>query len=463
MNVLRSAALRLCVAALLLSQAGACAPGLNATPAVRESTASARRSTPRLHRKTASSQLQHIVIVIQENRSVDNLFNGFCVPSGPCADTVTVDPVSGTPLVAQSLATTFGASHSHLQFVKQYDGGLMDGFPKSIANCRKNKPPSCPYSVFSYVPASETQIYRKLATVDGLLSDATFQTNQGPSFPAHLYAISGQSGGYDSDRWAIAGGSGSCGTDKLVEQILMTTPYPGEEGNNVPPCKDFPTIFDALTNAGHTWRYYSNSTAGFFSAPQAIAHLYQSPNFIVPSTLFLSDIGAGNLADVTFVIPWSFKVSDHPGEVRDPEAGPRWVASIVDAIGTSAYWNNTAVVVWWDDWGGWFDHVRPPAAPVYPDPYEYGFRVPLIVASPYARIGTIDHTQRTFVSALRLIEETFNLPSLGTTDQYEPDGLDSMFDFNQTPIPYTPLGATKGGPLHYRQGPPDTGSADDVD
>ncbi|MBV9102814.1 MAG: hypothetical protein JO060_04435, partial [Candidatus Eremiobacteraeota bacterium] len=76
-----------------------------------------------------------------------------------------------------------------------------------------------------------------------------------------------------------------------------------------------------------------------------------------------------------------------------------------------------------------------------PDPFEYGFRVPLVVVSPYARVGQIDHTRRSFVSALRLIEEAFGIPAggLGTTDQYEPDGLDSMFNFKQKPIPYTPL------------------------
>ena len=417
----------------------------------------------RVHRRSPSSQIQHIVVVIQENRSVDNLFNGFCVNATICANTVTVDPVSGTPLVPQSLATTFGASHSHGQFVTQYDDGKMDGFTHSIGSCRKNKPPSCPYSVFSYVPASETAIYRQLATVDGVLSDGTFQTNQGPSFPAHLYAIAGQSGGYDDDHWAIAGGSGSCGVQKPVVQILMTTQFPGQQGNYVPPCKDFQTIFDLLANAGHSWRYYSNKSAGFFSATQAIQHLYGSANFITPSTKFITDVQNGNLADVSFVIPWSFKVSDHPGEVRDASAGPNWVASVVNAVGESPYWGTTAVVVWWDDWGGWFDHVPPPASPVSPDPFEYSFRVPLIVASPYARVGSIDHTPRTFVSALRLIEETFGLPSLGTTDQYEPDGLDAMFDFTQSPIQYTPLGGSAARPSRAFKGASAQGSDEPSD
>jgi phospholipase C len=218
-------------------------------------------------------------------------------------------------------------------------------------------------------------------------------------------------------------------------------------GNYVPPCKDFQTIFDLIAGAGHTWRYYSNIAGGFWSATEGIRHLYGSPNFIVPSTKFLTDVANHQLADVSFVMPWSGKVSDHPQFVKDPLAGPVWVASLINAIGETPYWYTTAIVVFWDDWGGFFDHVAPPPPPLNPDPFEYGFRVPLVVVSPFARIGTIDHTSRTFVSALRLIEETFNLPSLGTLDQYEPDGLDSMLNFSQPPVRFTQLGGQSALPF----------------
>jgi phospholipase C len=399
-------------------------------------------------KKSASTQIKHIVLIIQENRTVDNLFNGFCTTLG-CADTVTIDPKTGTQLQPYSLSSPFDPPHAHSTFVTQYDNGKMDGFGKTPVVCQGN-PSLCPPNVYVYVPATETQIYRTLATIDGGMSDQTFQTDEGPSFPSHLYAIAGQSGGYDADHWAIDGGSGNCGITKpMATQVLMTTKFPGQTGNEVPPCKDFETVLDLLANAGHTWRYYSDSTAGFFSAPQAIQHLYNSPNFFPHSTQFLTDVSKGILSDVTFVIPHSEAYSDHPGHVpaNNPEAGPEWVASLVNAIGETPFWSNTAIVIWWDDWGGLYDHVRPPRSPVKPDPFEYGFRVPLLVASPYAQVGVIDHTKRTFVSALRLVEETFKLPSLGTTDQYEPDGLDSMFNWNQTPTPYTPLGGSNSRPF----------------
>ena len=395
----------------------------------------ARSST----KSKAATKLSHIVVIIQENRTVDNLFNGFCARPAICANTVTVDPVTGTPLVPESLAAPYSPDHDHDQFVLQYDNGKMDGFSKTPISCNKGQPPSCPYGVFAFVPPTETTIYDQLASVDGVLSDATFQTNSGPSLSAHLYAIAGQSGGYDSDRWAINDGAGNCQqTQQMSGQILMSSAYPGQEGNPVAPCKDFQTIFDLLASAGHTWKYYASSAIGWWAGPENIQHLYNSPNFVMPNKTILKDIKKKQLPDVSFVMP-SGGQSDHPGFVNHPSYGPAWVASVVNAIGKSAYWQNTAVVVFWDDWGGWYDHVIPPNSPVNPDPYEYGFRVPLVVASAYANVGTVDHTPRTFVSVLRLIEETFGLPSLGTTDQYEPDGLDSMFNFNQQPITYTAL------------------------
>jgi phospholipase C len=397
--------------------------------------------------KSAATRLKHVVVIIQENRTVDNLFNGFCLPQGACADTVTVDPVTGTRLKPASLAAPYSPYHEHGQFVTEYDGGNMDGFSRSPVLCPHEVVP-CNGSVFVYAPASETALYRQLATVDGVLADETFETLQGPSFPAHFYAIAGQSGGDDPDRLAIVDGQGTCASHgDATPQIQMDTPYPGLFGPSGPPCKDFPTIFDLLARAGHSWRYYSDSITEIRAPTQSIRHLFGSANYVPSSTRFPIDVAAGKLADVTYLVSPTVGQSDHPMAITDPLAGPEWVASVVNAVGETPFWNTSAIVIWWDDWGGFFDHVRPPASPVRPDPFEYGFRVPLLVASPYARVGTIDHTPRTFVGALRLIEEVFGLPSLHTTDQYEPDGLDSAFDFNRAPVRFTPLGGPNENPF----------------
>jgi len=103
------------------------------------------------------------------------------------------------------------------------------------------------------------------------------------------------------------------------------------------------------------------------------------------------------------------------------------VTSIVNAIGNSPYWSNTAILVTWDDWGGWYDHV----APQILNSYEYGFRVPMIVVSPYAKQGYISHVTHDFGSILKFIESTFNLPSLGYADA-PADNLSDCFNFGQS-------------------------------
>ncbi|HWO28477.1 MAG TPA: alkaline phosphatase family protein, partial [Candidatus Acidoferrum sp.] len=164
-------------------------------------------------------------------------------------------------------------------------------------------------------------------------------------------------------------------------------------------------------------------------------------------TSVLTDITSGKLAQVSWVIPTGTN-SDHAGNTLST-GGPSWVASIVNAIGASSYWSNTAIIITWDDWGGWYDHVPPPKivndGTSWGSGYVYGFRVPLIVVSPYAKPAHISHVNHDFGSILNLIEETFSVPSLGYADAYA-DDLSDCFDYTQTPIPFktidAPLNAT---------------------
>jgi phospholipase C len=144
-------------------------------------------------------------------------------------------------------------------------------------------------------------------------------------------------------------------------------------------------------------------------------------NVISPSSQVLTDIANGQLADVVWVTP-AQAASDHP-KVNNG-SGPSWVASVVNAIGNSQYWNNTAIFITWDDWGGFYDHVTPT---IY-NSFELSFRVPLIVVSPYAKPGYVSHAQHEFGSILKFTEETFGLPSLNTTDA-RADDLSDCFSF----------------------------------
>jgi phospholipase C len=152
-------------------------------------------------------------------------------------------------------------------------------------------------------------------------------------------------------------------------------------------------------------------------------------NVILNQTQILTDIASNQLQDVSWVIP-SGQASDHAGTTDG--SGPSWVASVVNAIGNGPYWANTVIFITWDDWGGWYDHVPPPQVLVdcaqWGCGYMYGFRVPLIVVSPYAKAQHISHTPHDFGSILKFVETTFGMPSLGYADAAADDLSDDHAD-----------------------------------
>ena len=157
---------------------------------------------------------------------------------------------------------------------------------------------------------------------------------------------------------------------------------------------------------------------------------------INPPSQFLTDIGAGKLANVTWITP-TYENSDHPG--LESSTGPAWVASLVNAVGTSRFWNSTAIFIMWDDWGGWFDPVKP----VYEDYDGLGFRVPLLMISPYAKQGYVTHVQYETSSVLRYIEDNFGLPPLAKSDMRANDPATDAFDYNQKPRAFKKFAGSK--------------------
>jgi len=309
----------------------------------------------------------------------------------------------------------------------------MDGADKVKVSCssRTNCPPRHPQ--FKYVRAEDVAPYFELAE-QYTFADRMFQTNQGPSFPAHQFIISGTSAPTaDSDLFAAENPSGigdpnaNSGCTAPKREFVRLIDPEGDEGSKQYPCFEHPTLPDLLDNAGVSWRYYAKDANQMWTAPNAIYHLrfgadWDSDMVFDPPQV-LSDIAAGQLASVSWVIPKGGS-SDHPGQSKD--TGPSWVASIVNAVGSSSYWSDTVILIAWDDWGGWYDHVAPPIK----NAYEYGFRVPLIVVSPFARPAYISHVTHDFGSLLKFTEEVFGLPSLGYADQ-DADDLSDCFDFNQ--------------------------------
>jgi phospholipase C len=399
-----------------------------ATPS-RSSIASVPPATP----------IQHVVVIMQENRSFDHLFNGF-----PGADTVQTGMNHGIsiPLRPTPLGNGPDLDHTHTGWWRQWDNGKMDNFAGDAKTTA---------TAYSYIDPKEIAPDWTLAK-EFTLGDRMFQSNTGPSFVAHQYMIAGQSGK------ASENPSGSVwGCDA---KPAARVPLVGPNGTDLPgvyPCFDYQTMADLLDAKGITWRYYAPGAGGdlFFmlSAYQAIRHIRFGADWHAdvtsPETQVLTDIAAGKLAQVTWIVP-SFNNSDHPGA---PAQGPDWVASIVNAIGASKYWNSTTIFIAWDDWGGFYDHVPPPQT----DDMGLGFRVPVIVVGPYAKRGYVSHVTHEASGFLRYMEEIFNLPSLGTRDTNADDFRD-CFDYTQPPTPYTPLKTSHTVEFFLKQkpsGPPD--------
>jgi phospholipase C len=261
-----------------------------------------------------------------------------------------------------------------------------------------------------------------------------FQTNQGPSFPAHQFIISGTSAPTpDSDLFAAenpagvknAGNNTGC-TAPAAEFVRMIDPS-GSQSMKMYPCFEHRTLVDNLDFQGISWKYYTPSAGSIWTGPNAIYHLRFGSDWandvILKPAQVLTDIRNGQLPNVSWVIPTG-QESDHAG--LNQGLGPSWVASVVNAIGNSQYWDNTVIIITWDDWGGWYDHVAPSVI----NSYEYGFRVPLIIVSPFAKQGYVSHVTHDFGSILKFIEEVYGLPSLGYADALA-DDLSDCFDFHR--------------------------------
>ena len=434
-----------------------------------------------------SRLIQHVVIIFQENRTPDNLFQGLCTANNGVPGCGTnpgqydivssgvnsQGPIALTPLDLGTTPTNgnpdnYDLSHAHSAFVEMCDlnaSGVcaMDGAAliqpscsPGLTNCWPTNPQ------FKYVYPSDVQPYLTMAETY-TFGDRMFQTNQGPSFPAHQFIISGTSApAVGSKVFAAENGglglNGGClsAADETVRLIDST----GSETNPlyppIYPCFEHATLTDLLDNANISWRYYAPTAGSIWTGPDAIQHICQPQtqggtlkctgapwaNVVIPQTQVLNDITNKQLAAVSWVIP-NGATSDHA--LSNDGSGPSWVASIVNAIGNSSYWSNTAIIITWDDWGGWYDHVPPPQVLVncaqWGCGYVYGFRVPLIVVSPYAKAAYISHTPHDFGSILKYIEDTFGLPSLGYADANNLGDLSDCFNFSQTPLTFQTIPA----------------------
>ena len=425
------------------------------------------------------SHFQHIVYIVQENRTPDNLFQGLCYPPFGSATSCSTTPSTKqydiqtgnwldkssktgvTEPTAGSLVGTFDMDHSHSKgFVALCDVNAATGICRMDGEAKTPCDPSCPTkgAQYQYVDYTTGVLDPYLSMVKQYgWANYMFQTNQGSSWSAHHFAFGGTSAPTAADDAAgtfaadtpFKSGTGCIAPATSSVEVINSI---GVEFESIYPCLEHPTLPDILP-PDTTWRYYSNGAGGLWNAPTGIGHICESTgpggkcvgtdwtlNDDTTPAHVLSDIVACNLRSVSWVIPTGPN-SDHA--LSNDGGGPSWVASIVNAIGNSktcdagtGYWNNTAIIITWDDWGGWYDHEPPPVPAAPQNGYQYGFRVPLIVISAYTRTGYIDNTRYyDFGSFLRFAEQNFGLAegALNFADARSPTDMTAFFHLDHVP------------------------------
>jgi phospholipase C len=373
--------------------------------------------------------IKHVVVIVKENHTFDNYFGSF-----PGADGIS-QIVTPTGTIAPPQApdsTPRDLCHAHSCALQDLSGDWsgVSGASQNGDNL-----------VYAQYGESDIPNYWQYAR-NYTLADRFFANVLGPSFPGHTFVLAAQSGWSEGNPntqiyWPYWGCDQASGTLVDVEdQATCTT-------KQVFPCFQMPSLPDVLPS-GVDWKFYGTN---FYLLPEiwsmfdAIDSVRHGPGWsnIVNASQFDSDVANGTLPAVSWLVDQDLD-DEHP-QVGSVCAGENWTVGHINALMQSAYWKDTAIIFTMDDFGGWYDHVTPPRKygcdPAAP--YGLGFRLPLIVISPYAKQGYIFHEQSEQASIPRFIEKVFGAPALSTLDPAAQDGqandLMGAFDFDQTPLP----------------------------
>jgi phospholipase C len=359
-----------------------------------------------------ATPIQHLVMVMQENHSFDNYFGTYPGADGIPADTqMPVDPnnPSAGYVVPWHIgkSTITDLSHAASTYTDQYDNGKMDGFVSAL-NARNQDGKLA----MGYYDDRDIPYYWNLAD-NYVLFDQFFSSAKDGSFANHMY-------------WVAA---------------IPPIPPKGTKLSDY--LANIPTIFDELQSAGISWKFYVQNydptinyrnlaNAGNRESQVVWTPLLNFDRFIddphlsshiVDLSQYFIDLHNGTLPAVAYIVPSG--ASEHPPSSLS--SGQRFIKSILQELMRSSVWDSSAFILAYDDWGGWFDHVTP----MQVDQYGYGPRVPVILVSPFAKTGYIDHTVLDFTSILKFIEQNWNLSPLSTRDTYANNIL-SAFNFKQS-------------------------------
>jgi len=392
--------------------------------------------------KLAQRKITKVVFIVKENRTFDHLFGLF-----PGADGATTGMTCDGRVVGLRRARndTLGATHSFTAGITAINGGKMNCF-----DVLDGATISDVYSQYHEDQLPNYWAYAKTFT----LADRFFSSSYGPTFVEHFWLVAAQSNRWVDNQRPLAEQGGSDGVlggycDDPTERLFSfpklspddaRTVYRLEEEANVAalasdwfvekwPCREATTLPDALQHAGIPWKYYM-APSPYFDVFRTIPHIRNGAMWrnIVDESTFLTDLQAGHLPDVSWLLPPTPE-SDHPGYGNICD-GENWTVRTIDALMASPEWKHTAIFLTWDDFGGFYDHVPPPHVDVYGD----GPRVPLLVISPYAKPHFVFHETADFTSVLRFIEELHGIPAMTARDGSANDLL-GAFDFTQHPLP----------------------------
>ncbi len=369
--------------------------------------------------------IKRVVYVMPENRSFDNIFGSFPGANGAATGMKFGEEVPLTPSPAWLPGDL---PHDRAAFLNSVDDGAYDGF----ATGQFGDP-------WAYTTFEERMVpvYWQLAR-DYVLCDNLFASVGGPSYPNHLFFVAGQSGGVIDNPENIEvrkdenGLFKSWGCDAVGDDVFVLVKDDMGNLTKHDTCFNFRTVPEQLHDIGVSWAYYSASpyqSGYFWNALNAVSGVFHTDLWrdetIRPVDRIVEDIREGKLPAVTWVTP-RFELSGHP-----PEStcfAQEWLAGIVDAVMQSEAWAHTALFISWDMWGGLYDHVQPPVV----DQVGFGFRVPTLVLSPYAKRGYVDDARADLCAPLKFIEDNWGLPYL--TDRIEMShNFAHVFDFDRNP------------------------------
>jgi phospholipase C len=402
--------------------------------------------------------IQHVIFLVKENRSFDHYFGKYPGAEGVTEGGTIKDCSASTfedgptvPLTKAPTVLPHDLGHAFAPGLYSINGGKMNGF-----NC-------VPLGddMMGYTQHSRDTLPGYWAYADRfVLADHFFTSMYGPTFPEHLYTVAAQSYGIVDNKTTTDHEGNYCDdpteitkrfrledltdadvaqimdleeniTDEVPDQLIRIAAY----WESTRTCVDMKVLPDMLERKGISWKYYANADT-WMNGLQAVKHVRFGPLWqkVQPPQTFLQDIRKGELPAVSWLIPPEGNPNEHPGSLTNVCEGENWTKEYLNAVMRSEYWPNTAIVIVWDDFGGFYDHVVPP----HYDIMGLGPRTPALIISPWTKRGdnpdggSIDKTVYEFSSVLRFIENLHGLKPMTERDR-QADPLSGAFDFTQEP------------------------------